>query len=90
MTTYPSSSEPETYIDIFIPMVILSGEIYFMDATAKRINPQKMNHVTLARSLKSKTIRGNFLIEFIRAKDLKHFFNTTMKPIIKQIKKIII
>jgi hypothetical protein len=89
-TTRPAR-EGWKYVTLFFPLVILHGDIYYIDSTAVPQLPTKAAYVTFARELKSKTISGIFAIDFVKMDELKNFIDKEIMafvdPIIVKMKK---
>jgi hypothetical protein len=70
---------------LLFPMVVLNSDIYYIDSTSVKPQPQKVPHVTLIRELKSKTIDGTFAIDFVTKSQLKDFIEGKIEPFIESV-----
>jgi hypothetical protein len=76
-------------ISIYIPVVIVNGSMYYVDAQSNPIDPLKMSHITFIRGVKDKTINGVYLIDFVTKDHLIDFIQNKVEPLILSLKDMI-
>lgn len=70
------------YFWLFVPIVILSGDIFSVDSTETDPVPQKRDYVTFKREIQSEKLSGLFSVDFIRQKRLEEFISARLGPLI--------
>ena len=66
----------------FIPIVVVSGEIYSVDSTQPDPRPQIANYLTFKREIRSGSLDGKFAIDFVHQEYLTDFFVNCVEPLI--------
>ena len=77
------------HIALFFPIVVLCGDIYYLDSVSKQPEPRKVPYITLTRELKSKTINGRFVIDFVKMDGLKDFIESQITPFVERVVAIV-
>ncbi|MCY4353270.1 MAG: hypothetical protein OXC09_00545 [Truepera sp.] len=72
------------YFWFFVPMVVTSGDIYYVDSTATDPEPQERDYVTFKREIRSEKLKGTFTIDFIRQDRLERFFSDCLQPLVSR------
>ena len=67
----PKRNHKWRYFWFFIPVVVLSGDIYYVDSSDPDPVPQTRDYLTFKREIRSGSLDGTFAIEFARQKRLK-------------------
>ena len=70
------------YFWFFIPVVVTSGDIFFVDSTAAEPVPEAKNYVTFKRDIQSEKVKGTFAVDFIRQSQLEQYFTDCLQPLI--------
>ena len=70
---------------LFVPIVVTSGDIYFVDSTAEEPVLVERNYVNFRRDIQSETLKGTFAIDFIRQNALEQFFAECLQPLLDKI-----
>ena len=70
---------------LFVPMVVTSGDIFFVDSTADEPVPVARDYVNFRRDIQSETLKGAFAIDFIRQDALEKFFDECLQPLLDKI-----
>ena len=70
------------YFWFFVPVVVTSGNIFFVDSTAAEPVPEETNYVTFKRDIQSEKLKGTFAVAFIRQNQLEQFFTECLQPLI--------
>ena len=69
------------HIWLFVPMVVTSSDIFYIDSTTNSLVPEERSYVTFKREIRSSNINGTFAVDFIRQDQLEHFFSTCLQPL---------
>ena len=82
----PSARYPDDwrYFWFFVPMVVASGDIYYLDSTQDDPVPQAKNFVTFRREIRSGKLKGTFAIDFVCQNQLEHFISHCLQPLINK------
>lgn len=70
------------YFWLFIPMVIISGDMFYVDSMEANSAPQEIDHVTFKREIRSGTLDDIFTVEFVRQNQLEAFIFDRLGPLI--------
>ena len=73
------------YFWFFVPMVVTSGDIFYVDSTEADPVPQERNYVTFKREIRSGKLKGTFAVEFIRQNRLDNFVSNCLQPLVDKI-----
>lgn len=73
-------------ISLIYPAVILNSEIYDIDSEYP--NPKQKEYVSFKREIKSKQLKGQFLIEFIHKNAIEKFYQDEVLPLANRLKEI--
>lgn len=76
------------YIFLYYPMVILHSDLFYIDSNDNLATPVPVNHVTFEREIKSKTLDGRYLIEFVNQRGLSDFITQKIIPVIEHLTTI--
>jgi hypothetical protein len=60
------SSENDINLNFIYPVVILAGDMYDCRQTRKGVTIKPSNHILFVREVKSRSIKGEFCVDFIR------------------------
>jgi len=60
---------------LFFPVVVTSGELYQIDTSPAELKPESVEHVSMARHIKSKAIDGVFNVDFVTQAGLPNFIS---------------
>lgn len=72
----------EGYFWLFVPIVVTSGDIFFVDSTADDPVLEAKNYVNFKRDIQSEKLKGTFAVDFIRQSELERFFDECVQPLI--------
>ena len=73
------------YFWFFAPIVVTSGDIFFVDSTAATPVPEERNYITFKREIQSGNVKGTFSIDFIRQDQLEQFYSDCLQPLIAKV-----
>lgn len=72
------------------PMVIVSGDIYYVDSTKHRPAPESRGHVTFKRQIQSEKLNGIFAVEFVRQDQIEAFVSECLNPLASKAADLVI
>ena len=75
-------SSERRYFWLFVPMVIISGDIFYVDSMEADPVPQGIDYITFKREIRSGTLDGIFTIEFVRQNQLEEFISNCLDSLI--------
>ena len=67
---------------LFVPMVIVSGDILYVDSMAANPEPQERSYVTFKREIKSEKLAGVYNVVFVNQKHLEQFISDRLEPLV--------
>ena len=70
------------YFWFFVPMVVTSGDIFYVDSTEADPVPQEKDYVTFKREIRSEKLKGTFALDFIRQDRLEQFVSDCLHPLV--------
>ena len=70
---------------LFVPMVIISGDILYVDSMAANPVPQERTDVTFKREIKSEKLNGVYAVAFVNQKHLEQFITDRLGPLVDRI-----
>ena len=70
------------YFWLLVPMVITSGDIFYVDSMEADPVPEEIDHVTFKREIRSGKLDGMFAVEFVRQNQLKTFVSNSLGSLI--------
>jgi hypothetical protein len=73
-------------ISLIYPMVILNSEIYDIDSDSPK--PEEKQYISFKREIKSKQLKGQFLIEFINKRAIEEFYQNEVLPFANRLLEI--
>lgn len=68
----------------FAPMVVTSGDIFYVDSTKADPVLQERNYVTFKREIQSGNLKGTFAVNFIRQNYLEQFYADCLQPLVNK------
>ncbi len=77
------------YFWLFVPMVIISGDIFYVDSMKADPVPQGIDYVTFKREIRSKKLNGIFSVEFVRQNQLEAFVSDCLDPLVYRMTDLI-
>lgn len=69
------------YMCFFVPLVVVSGDIFWVDSGVSAPTPEARSYVTFRRQLMSKNLSGAFTLDFVRQDYLAQFVEQCLGPI---------
>lgn len=63
------------------PMVVVSGDIYYVDSTTSHPVPVSSGHVTFKRQIQSEKLNGIFAVDFVRQNQIEAFVSDCLNPL---------
>ena len=66
---------------LFIPIVVLSGDIFYVESTESDPVLNAKDYVTFKREIRSENLNGTFTVDFVRQKQLELFFSNCVDPL---------
>lgn len=73
------------YFRLLCPIVVLRGDILYVDSMHSSPCPQNVPHISFTRELMSKSVNGHYLVDFVRQGHLASFITTTIVPFVDAI-----
>ena len=70
------------YFWLFIPMVVISGDIFYVDSMRAVPVTQAKSHVTFKREIQSGQLNGIFTVDFVRQNQLEAFVSDCLDPLV--------
>ena len=87
---FPNDIECRDVIRIYFPIVVINGDIYYMDYTAKNKNDvQKIGSISFNHNMVVDSKTNSFRIDFVSKDDLIEFVNTKILPYASYISQIV-
>lgn len=81
-----SNKYSHNIISLLYPAVILNSEIYNIDSKSPK--PEEKQYISFRREIKSKQLKGQFLIEFINKGAIEKFYQNEVLPFANQLIEI--
>lgn len=81
----PKQGDRWHYFWIIVPMVVVSGDIYFVDSMQSAPRPQIANFLSFKREIRSKNLNGTFTIEFARQECVANFVTDCIEPLVDKV-----
>ena len=72
------------YFWFFIPILVTSGDIFFVDSTATKPVLEERDYITFKRDIQSENVKGTFAVDFIRQNQLDKFFTDCLQPLVER------
>ncbi len=69
---------------LFVPMVIISGDILYVDSMETDPLPQERSDVTFKREIKSEKLDGVYTVAFVNQKNLERFICDRLGPLVNR------
>ena len=70
------------YFWFFVPVVVTSSDIFFVDSTAAEPVPEAKSYVTFNREIQSENLKGRFAVDFVRQSKFEQYFAECLQPLI--------
>ena len=67
---------------LLVPMVIINGDILYVDSMEADPLPQKRSYVTFKREIKSEKLDGLYNVVFVDQKHLEQFISDRLEPLV--------
>lgn len=67
-------------IALLFPIVVLNGNMYYVDSVAENPEPVDVSHVTFVRELRADKVRGHFMLDVVTKSTLKVFSCQKQRP----------
>ena len=68
----------------FVPVVVTSSDIFYVDSTVANPIPQERHFVTFKREIRSGSVGGTFAVTFVRQAQIERFFSECLQPLISR------
>lgn len=68
------------YVWMFVPTVVIRGDLYLVDSEARPPVPTPAKHVSFVRDFKTNKIENRYVIEFVDEKELEAFVHDVVEP----------
>lgn len=87
-----SPRDPSEWKNIYLlfPVVVVNGKIYQIDSTLSVPEPLEVGHVSFVRSLTSKRVKGQFMIDFVTQAELGTYVKSIVLPYAEDIGRLAI
>ena len=69
---------------LFVPMVIISGDILYVDSMAANPQPEARTNVSFKREIKSEKLNGVYTVAFVNQKHLERYISDSLGPLVKR------
>ena len=69
---------------LFVPMVIVSGDILYVDSMKANPVPEERTDITFKREIKSEKLDGVYTVAFVRQKHLERFVSDRLGPLVNK------
>ncbi|MCY4558585.1 MAG: hypothetical protein OXF79_19855 [Chloroflexi bacterium] len=66
---------------LFVPMIVTSADIYYVDSTLPEPEPEGRDYVTFKREIRSGSLDGTFSVNFVRQDRIDQFFADCLVPL---------
>ena len=76
-------------INLYFPLVILNGEIYYVDSMSNTPKPVVKNYISLVRNIRSGWTQGTFRIDFVKRDAVKFFVENIAGPFIDHVARLV-
>ena len=70
------------YFWFFVPVVVTSGDILFVDSTATEPILEARNYITFRRDIQSEKLKGTFAVDFVRQSQIEEYFAKCLQPLV--------
>lgn len=77
-----NSPSGDDFFCLFVPMVIINGDIFYVDSMAADPEPQERSYVTFKREIKSEKLDGVYNVVFVNQKHLEQFISDRLGPLV--------
>ena len=77
------------YFWLLVPMVIISGDMFYVDSMEANPVPQEIDYVTFKREIRSGTLDDIFTVEFVRQNQLEAFVSDCLDPLVARMTDLI-
>lgn len=71
------------------PMVIVSGDIYYVDSTIPNPVPESRGHVNFKRQIQSEKLNGVFAVDFVRQDQIGAFVSDCLNPLASKVADLV-
>lgn len=82
---YPPTEGQWRQIRIFVPLVVLSGPLFYIDSTSDVRAARQVTHATYSRTLEAKQLTGTFTLDFVSMAGLPDFVTQKVEPFAQQV-----
>ena len=65
-------------------MVIISGDILYVDSMAANPQPEARTNVSFKREIKSEKLNGVYTVAFVNQKHLERYISDSLGPLVKR------
>ena len=72
----------QSHFWLLVPMVIINGDILYVDSMEADPLPQKRSYVTFKREIKSEKLDGVYNVVFVNQKHLEQFISDRLEPLV--------
>ena len=66
----------------FVPVVVTSGDIYFVDSTTTEPVLEARDYITFRRDIQSENLKGTFAVDFVRQSQIEEYFAKCLQPVV--------
>ena len=72
-------------INLCFPVVVLKSPIYEINTSTKPLAARRVPHVSFYRRLDSKTVKGDYIVDFVTLDGLADFVTHTVTPFVEKV-----
>lgn len=73
----------------FFPIVVLSGDIYYIDSAQEKLEPTERDFVRFKREIDTTNLKGEFALDFIKQNSLENFISLNVNPLCDRLKYLV-
>ena len=72
----------------FVPIVVTSGQIYYIDSTEPEPVPRERDFVNFKREIRSGDLQGTFSVDFVRQNRVAQFYDECIQPVVDKMTEL--
>ena len=80
---HPRHADDWRFFWLFVPIVVTSGDIFYIDSMERDPGPEPRSHVTFKREVRSEKLNGIFAVDFVRQDKVEKFISDLDPLVVK-------
>ena len=72
----------------FMPIVVTSGQVYYVDSSDSEPSPQEQDFVNFRREIRSGELQGTFAVDFVRQNRIAEFYDQCIQPLVDRVTEL--